>query len=862
MQLSIPSDHPARTRTRLIVLVCHFSAALACITLGQALDGNPVSPIWAPSGIAAAVVLRYGYAMLLPVAVANLLATLAGGNSLIFSLLGTLGACVEAGGARLLLQRHAGDSGSPSRLEDFLRFGRYAVLTAPLLGALCGGLALLLGTNLPWQDLPAAMGTWWLGNALGVLVVGTWLLALLGEKNPRRHLKHPARLALLFGGVLGVGLLLFSGVLHPHTAHRLGFLLLPFAVWSALGFGALVQCSVVLLLTLMAAGGTLLGLGTFVHGESRLTDMLTMSAFVAVTACTALLLGAMLADRRRLEKSLRRSHQQLNLLTRFFPDGGVAILEQDLRISLAGGQVLGLYGLDGEQLKGRSLTEVLPPELRAQLINGILRALQGEAAAQQLVYKERFYDLRLQPLPPESEEETQDGGGASCLIICHDVTDRVHAEQALADSYVFLQRTLDALPHPVFIKNKQGQYHLVNKAFCEMAGRPANELLGKTAYDLAPNEQAQTYHAKDMDLLAQGSGTQHYCYVAPWADGSLRQVYFSKALVQDPLSEETNIVGVVLDISDLHKAQEKLRASEARYRALFEEMNVAALVADLESGVILDANRQACRLLQRGKEELVGLHQTALHPPGENARYRDAFLNHARLRGDLEDGLELLAADGTRIPVEAATTVLEYEGRPALLGLFQDISERRNLERLRQDVENMTRHDLKTPLNGIIGLPHLLLDSPNLTPQQRELIQLIQDAGKRILTLVNLSLALYKMETATYRLQPEAVNLPPLLAEIRRDLEDLRRSRKLEIVEQWGDQGPAPDTFYVQGEELLCYSLFANLLKNALEAAPRNSEVSVRLDRNGTARVAIHNQGAVPEAIRSTACPIATCRAC
>jgi two-component system, sensor histidine kinase and response regulator len=165
--------------------------------------------------------------------------------------------------------------------------------------------------------------------------------------------------------------------------------------------------------------------------------------------------------------------------------------------------------------------------------------------------------------------------------------------------------------------------------------------------------------------------------------------------------------------------------------------------------------------------------------------------------------------------------------------------------RLREEIESITQHDLKAPLNAIIGLPDVVLEADNLTPTQRKLIQQIQKTGYRMLEQINRSLDLYRMEQGLYELKPEAILLEPLLRNVRLELESLGEKLGVEVIIQ-GDKGVA-----VMGEELLLLSLFANLIKNALEAAPGGSSVTV----SGSAGeveycVSIHNQGTVPDAIR------------
>jgi signal transduction histidine kinase len=75
-----------------------------------------------------------------------------------------------------------------------------------------------------------------------------------------------------------------------------------------------------------------------------------------------------------------------------------------------------------------------------------------------------------------------------------------------------------------------------------------------------------------------------------------------------------------------------------------------------------------------------------------------------------------------------------------------DVTDRKKAEALREDVERMTRHDLKSPLTAILTLPQLFRREGNLTPRQIEMLNLVQSAGYRMLHMINQSLDLYRME--------------------------------------------------------------------------------------------------------------------
>lgn len=173
----------------------------------------------------------------------------------------------------------------------------------------------------------------------------------------------------------------------------------------------------------------------------------------------------------------------------------------------------------------------------------------------------------------------------------------------------------------------------------------------------------------------------------------------------------------------------------------------------------------------------------------------------------------------------------------------------REAVRLREEVERIARHDLKTPLASIASVPRLLRERRVPDPAEDELLVTVERAAQRVLSMVNLSLDLFRMEEGSYRLRAQAVDLGALVRTLVGELRAHARSKDVRFAL---DLPPAP--LHAQGEELLCYSTLANLLKNALEASPPGGEVRVRLQRledaNGDcAALDITNAGEVPQAL-------------
>ncbi|MBF0160294.1 MAG: hybrid sensor histidine kinase/response regulator [Magnetococcales bacterium] len=221
-------------------------------------------------------------------------------------------------------------------------------------------------------------------------------------------------------------------------------------------------------------------------------------------------------------------------------------------------------------------------------------------------------------------------------------------------------------------------------------------------------------------------------------------------------------------------------------------------------------------------------------------------------------GLELGAVDYITKPISPPIVQARVKTHLKLRAAHQRL-ERQNAElieadQLKQQVERIARHDLKSPLNGVIGYADLLLNDPSLAPEHRKKLQVIRRSGFNALHMVNLSLGLYRMEQGSYQLDAQDVDLLSILRNIKADLVSWLLNQQLTLdIRVNGQAVDEVTTFFVLGEEVLCYSMLANLVKNALEASPEQQTVTITLntDASGpTATVRIHNRGAVPESIR------------
>jgi two-component system cell cycle sensor histidine kinase/response regulator CckA len=172
------------------------------------------------------------------------------------------------------------------------------------------------------------------------------------------------------------------------------------------------------------------------------------------------------------------------------------------------------------------------------------------------------------------------------------------------------------------------------------------------------------------------------------------------------------------------RMEETLLEREALYRALFDGSPDAILLANPETGIILDANPAASRLLARPHEGIVGLHQSKLHPPRREKYTRATFSHHVEVTDKQGKMLPVentvLRPDGSEVPVEIRAQMVAIGRKKVLQGVFRDITDRKRVELALREGEERLRQAVRVSSIGIYDHDHLA-DTIYWSPQQREI---------------------------------------------------------------------------------------------------------------------------------------------
>jgi PAS domain S-box-containing protein len=302
------------------------------------------------------------------------------------------------------------------------------------------------------------------------------------------------------------------------------------------------------------------------------------------------------------------------------------------------------------------------------------------------------------------------------------------------------------------------------------------------------------------------------------------------------------------------EAENRLRESRRLYRDLVEQSHFIVLEVDT-GGKVFFINRWGLDFFGFREGELTGREALGLLLPETDHQDRDLRSHfHALLEhnpGHTFTEVEVVRRNESRATLSLGTSVMVDETGQAtgILCIGIDITARKAAEKLKEDVERIVRHDLKSPLMGIIGLPRIMQEDENLTDRQKEMLQVVEEAGMQMMDLINQSLTLYRLESGTYEHQPQSVDWLAVIMRAVRDT-SMHREPACTVETTLDGQEVGKDMqLVIQGDSTLLYGMTANLLKNAVEASG-GQPVRVDVTSGDPCVLEIRNRLPVPEEVR------------
>jgi PAS domain S-box-containing protein len=406
--------------------------------------------------------------------------------------------------------------------------------------------------------------------------------------------------------------------------------------------------------------------------------------------------------------------------------------------------------------------------------------------------------------------------------------ERSYAQEELLRSNAMLKAQQEAAIDGILVIDENRQIASYNQRFCELWQIP-NQLceVGNDQqlleWMLAKLENPQELREKVQELYAHSAQTS-YCELT-LKDGRILELYAAPVL--SPSRVYYGRIWYNRDITERKQAEAALRQAEEKYRKLVELAGDAIVAMDARTGIILEANQMAEKILKRSRDQIIGRHQTEILPQERLVQYTKIFRQHIGGGDVFQAELELRQLNGTAVPVEVRATIVEVHGKKIIQGIFRDISDRKQIElslkqakdaaevasRAKSEFLANMSHELRTPLNGILGYAQILRRESSLGAKQQEHLDIIQQCGEHLLTLLNDILDLSKIEARRMELYLSDFQFPQFLNSL---VEMVRiHAEQKNIAFNYQILSPLPDT--VRGDDKRLRQVLINLLGNAVK---------------------------------------------
>jgi len=274
------------------------------------------------------------------------------------------------------------------------------------------------------------------------------------------------------------------------------------------------------------------------------------------------------------ERSLRESEAKYRLLADNAHDL-IFTLDPEFRLTYISPSVQKLRGLSVERAMRESLPEIMTPESYAKVQAAVAAhpdVAEDIGSVERLeleLYRHNgstvWVETVVRPMFDAAEHFLGYVG------VSRDITERRKAEEERNRSREFLARILSTIPDPVFVKDAEHRFVLVNEALCQMLGHTSEEIQGKLDIDFVPQEEAELFLERDRFVLETG---QEDITAEPFTDsqGNPHVLVTKKGLFVDTVGERF-IVGVIRDVTESKSKEVQLRNSLLEKEVLLKEVH-------------------------------------------------------------------------------------------------------------------------------------------------------------------------------------------------------------------------------------------------------------------------------------------------
>lgn len=439
------------------------------------------------------------------------------------------------------------------------------------------------------------------------------------------------------------------------------------------------------------------------------------------------------------------------------------------------------------------------------------------------------------------------------IVSGQDVTEQREAERALLSSEARYRQVVESSLGFVFTCTTEGRLTSLNAFTAETLGYRVEDLTGRSVTELLDSSGASTF----QDCLRTLQTREEWQGAMPVrrSDGVYRRIAF-RSRRMDLHDERPFILNHGVDVTEQHEAEQALHLATRQRELILESVGEGIYGIDLH-GRLTFINQAGARSLGFRPEDLTGrdVHDLIQHSHADGTPYSritSPILQGMRRQENVRMRDEVFwRADGTSIPVEYTASPLIEDGRiSGMVVAFQDVSERRRLERMKDEFISTVSHELRTPLTSLrASLGLISSGSLDKRPEkQHQMVQMAIGNCDRLVRLVNDILDFEKVETGRLSLRRVALEAVDLL---RRAADVAYAAASQAQINFRIDPKPAQ----VIADEERVMQVLNELVVNAIKFSPANTVIRLGAQPLGQSEICItvedQGQGIAPEKLET-----------
>ena len=412
----------------------------------------------------------------------------------------------------------------------------------------------------------------------------------------------------------------------------------------------------------------------------------------------------------------------------------------------------------------------------------------------------------------------------------------------------FLNLIIDNIAAPLFVKDRQHRWVLLNSPMAAIMGVAKEQLIGKSDYEFFPKEQADIFWAKDEEVFTTG---QVNINEEEFTDGTgaVRTIITRKSPFCCKNGAQL-LVGLIFDITEQRRAERELKKVQDHLQLAIDGAELGTWHWDVDNDEIVGNSQLLDMLgLSQSKRSMSSDEAVAFIHPDDRNIVKNSIT--ACLRGEVQN---------FEIELRLATKPGEYrwthakgkswnrdqaKGSRQIAGTILDISDskwakaelQRQAEELRaakSAAESASRakseflahmsHEIRTPMNGVLGMAELL-QGTTLSPEQQDYVHNIQFSGKLHLSVINDILDFSKIEARKLSIVKLPFNLAELIESVVATFHDRAEAKSITLLYVVTGQLPT----WLEGDGVRLQQVLTNLLGNSLKFTRSGGSICLHL---------------------------------